>query len=158
MQKLVYFLCLLGLICACSSIDCPLNNSVYARYKLAGETKTLSDTLTVFTHRNSSGDTVLLNKLVEKDSFELPMSFSGTEDVLFFRFNDKEKKTYIDTIAVKKTNEPHFESVDCNAVFFHTIQEIMHTRHKIDSIVIQNNRVTNDNSKATFLIYIKSNS
>ena len=62
-------------MCACSSIDCPLNNSVYARYKLAGKTKTLADTLTVFTHRHSSGDTILLNKLVEKDSFELPMSF-----------------------------------------------------------------------------------
>ena len=36
---------------ACSSIDCPLNNRVYASFRLAGDVSTLTDTLTVSTPR-----------------------------------------------------------------------------------------------------------
>ena len=31
----------------CSSIECPLNNTVYTKYKLAGDVTTLTGTLTV---------------------------------------------------------------------------------------------------------------
>ena len=37
MKKLLYTVCLVMALAACSSIDCPLNNVVYAKYKLKGD-------------------------------------------------------------------------------------------------------------------------
>ena len=35
------------LMAACSTVDCPLNNTVYAQYVLRGPVTTLPDTLTI---------------------------------------------------------------------------------------------------------------
>lgn len=72
---------------ACSSIDCPLNNRVYASFRLAGDVSTLTDTLTVSTPRtidNAEEDTVLINRLTQTDSLSLPMSYQRTEDIYYF--------------------------------------------------------------------------
>lgn len=145
---------------ACSSIDCPLNNRTYASFKLAGDVTKLVDTLTVSTPRNIDNpeeDTVLINRLVDTDSLSLPMSYLRTEDVYIFTFvqKDTELKT-IDTLWVSKENEPHFESVDCNPVMFHTIKDVRFTQRAIDDIKVNYNKVTYNDAKAHFLIYLKN--
>ena len=145
---------------ACSSIDCPLNNRTYASFKLAGDVTKLVDTLTVSTPRNIDNpeeDTVLINRLVDTDSLSLPMSYQRTEDIYIFTFvqNDTELKT-IDTLWVSKENEPHFESVDCNPVMFHTIKDVRFTQRAIDDIKVNYNKVTYNDAKAHFLIYLKN--
>lgn len=145
---------------ACSSIDCPLNNRTYASFKLAGDVTKLVDTLTVSTPRNIDNpeeDTVLINRLVDTDSLSLPMSYQRTEDIYIFTFvqKDTELKT-IDTLWVSKENEPHFESVDCNPVMFHTIKDVHFTQRAIDDIKVNYNKVTYNDAKAHFLIYLKN--
>ena len=145
---------------ACSSIDCPLNNRTYASFKLAGDVTKLVDTLTVSTPRNIDNpeeDTVLINRLVDTDSLSLPMSYQRTEDIYIFTFvqKDTELKT-IDTLWVSKENEPHFESVDCNPVMFHTIKDVRFTQRAIDSIKVNYNKVTYNDAKAHFHIYLKN--
>ena len=145
---------------ACSSIDCPLNNRTYASFKLAGDVTKLVDTLTVSTPRNIDNpeeDTVLINRLVDTDSLSLPMSYQRTEDIYIFTFVQKntELKT-IDTLWVSKENEPHFESVDCNPVMFHTIKDVRFTQRAIDDIKVNYNKVTYNDAKAHFLIYLKN--
>ena len=145
---------------ACSSIDCPLNNRTYASFKLAGDVTKLVDTLTVSTPRNIDNpeeDTVLINRLVDTDSLSLPMSYQHTEDIYIFTFvqKDTELKT-IDTLWVSKENEPHFESVDCNPVMFHTIKDVRFTQRAIDDIKVNYNKVTYNDAKAHFLIYLKN--
>lgn len=145
---------------ACSSIDCPLNNRTYASFKLAGDVTKLVDTLTVSTPRNIDNpeeDTVLINRLVDTDSLSLPMSYQRTEDIYIFTFvqKDTELKT-IDTLWVSKENEPHFESVDCNPVMFHTIKDVRFTQRAIDYIKVNYNKVTYNDAKAHFLIYLKN--
>ena len=145
---------------ACSSIDCPLNNRTYASFKLAGDVTKLVDTLTVSTPRNIDNpeeDTVLINRLVDTDSLSLPMSYQRTEDVYIFTFvqKDTELKT-IDTLWVSKENEPHFESVDCNPVMFHTIKDVRFTQRAIDDIKVNYNKGTYNDAKAHFLIYLKN--
>ena len=144
---------------ACSSIDCPLNNRTYASFKLAGDVTKLVDTLTVSTPRNIDNpeeDTVLINRLVDTDSLSLPMSYQRTEDIYIFTFvqKDTELKT-IDTLWVSKENEPHFEPVDCNPVMFHTIKDVRFTQRAIDDIKVNYNKVTYNDAKAHFLIYLK---
>lgn len=145
---------------ACSSIDCPLNNRVYASFRLAGDVSTLTDTLTVSTPRtidNAEEDTVLINRLTQTDSLSLPMSYQRTEDIYYFTLvqKDTQLKT-IDTLWVSKENLPHFESVDCNPMMFHTINGVRFTQHAIDDIQVNNNKVTHNDAKAHFLIYLKN--
>lgn len=135
---------------ACSSIDCPLNNTVYTKYKLLGPVSTLSDVLTISTTRQNGLDSVLINQQQNTDSFYLPMSYGQDEDVLYFQTNQ-----IMDTVWVRKTNRPHFESVDCGLNYFHTITGVRFTRNALDSVVIHQKEVTYDASQTHFYIYFK---
>ena len=154
MRKIIPILMMgLGLMAACSTLDCPLNNTVYTKYRLAGDITTMTDTLTISTNSIEGTDSVLINKDVNVDSFILPISYSLLEDSLFFEIRDIENRLYVDTVTVKKTNTPHFESVDCKPTFFHTITDVKTTHYRIDSIVINNKEVTYDETKPHFYIY-----
>lgn len=143
-------------LAGCSSIDCPLNNVVYAKYKLAGQTTTLTDTLTISTARSIDGsDTVLINRQEKTDSFSLPMSYQGAQDVFYIETRSTDRQVYHDTLTVSKQDQPHFESVDCTPNYFHTITGVACTHNTIDSIVIKQRNVTYDASQTHFLIYFK---
>ncbi len=135
---------------ACSSVDCPLNNTVYANYQLKGPVTRLNDTLTVTTARHGRGDSLLLNKMYNAEEFTLPVSYNQDEDVLYFYTG-----LLKDTVWMQKTNRPHFESTDCGLNYFHTITGIRYTRHAIDSIVINHKDINYDASPKHFHIYFK---
>ena len=143
-------LCVAMVMTACSSVDCPLNNTVYANYKLMGKVTKLPEVLTISTIRNNAADTILLNQKENTDSFSLPVSYTQDEDILVFQTN-----TARDTVWIKKTNQPHFESVDCGLNYFHTLTGIKSTRNAIDSVVINNKEVTYDATKQHIYIYFK---
>ena len=160
MKRLPY-IWLLMLLAACSSIDCPVNSiveTVYNVYDSVGSELSLSDTLTVTSTRKDGIDSTVLNKLVGKSSFNLPISYSHPEDIFVFHFDNNEKDSLhvTDTVWVKKDDYPHFESVDCNSIFFHTITGIRYTQNYIDSIVIKNPSVTYDHNTVHFYLYPKS--
>lgn len=150
MRKQLFFFFIAALLGACSSVDCPLNNTVYTNYQLQGPVQTLPDTLTISTTRSDGNDSVIINKQVNTDSFSLPMSYHRDEDVFIVQSN-----RLFDTIVVKKTNIPHFESLDCGVNYFHTITGVRFTRHALDSVVIHNNSVNYDVSQKHFYIYFK---
>lgn len=137
----------------CTSLDCPLNNTTYTKYRLMGNITTLNDTMTISTTKTEGTDSVLINKDVKVDSFILPMSYHQPEDVFYFEIRNQENQVFKDTVTVKKEDFTHFESVDCNPAFFHTITEVKTTHNLIDSIVINNKDVNYDASKAHFYIY-----
>ena len=155
MRKIIPFIvaAILSMVAACTTLDCPLNNTVYSKYKLAGDISTLADTLTISTTRTAGTDSVLINKDVDIDSFILPMSYAQPEDVFYFEMHDTLGHVYKDVVKVKKENHPHFESVDCNPAFFHTITGVETTHNRIDSIVINNKEVNYDASQIHFYIY-----
>lgn len=150
MRRLLYLLIGVATLAACSTIDCPLNNTVYAKYVLRGPVTTLPDMLTISTMISGDSDSVLINQQENTDSFSLPMSYNRPEDVLVMQTNN-----LFDTIKVEKTNTPHFESVDCGVNYFHTITNVTYTRHSIDSVVIHHNFVNYDASQQHFYIYFK---
>ena len=135
---------------ACSTVDCPLNNTVYANYQLKGPVTRLNDTLTITTARLGHDDSLLLNKTYNAEKFTLPVSYNQDEDVLYFYTG-----LLKDTVWMQKTNRPHFESTDCGLNFFHTITGIRYTRHAIDSIVINHKDINYDASPKHFYIYFK---
>lgn len=143
------------LMVGCSSIDCPLNNTTHANYRLAGLVTTLVDTLTISTTKTTGEDSVLINRDVDVDSFILPMSYTQPQDVFFVELRDTFGNVTIDQVTVTKENHPHFESVDCNPSYFHTITDVAWTTERIDSIVINNPEVTYDTTQPHFLIYFR---
>ena len=129
MRKLLLFFCIVVWLASCSTIDCPLLSTISVQYVIrdkAGKALTLTDSLTIISIQKS-GEIVVLNRLSGKSEFSLPASYSHPEDVLFFRFKDKDT-TVVDTVWMKKDDIPHFESVDCNASFFHEITDVQYTR------------------------------
>ena len=106
MRKLLLFLVVVWLA-ACSTIDCPVENIVSVQYQIrdkAGKELSITDSLTVFSNRQN-GDTVVLNRLINKSEFSLPISYSYPEDILFFWFK-KNDTIVADTVWMKKTIIP----------------------------------------------------
>ena len=160
MMKRLSYLLLGALMVACSSVDCPVDSTVATLYQVRnsdGTELTLSDTVTVSMTRADGTDT-LFNKGIGISSFSLPISYSHPEDVLVFRFdnNNNDSLHVVDTVWIKKDDYPHFESVDCNTTYFHTITDVRFTRNYIDSIVINNPSVTYDSQTVHFYLYPKS--
>jgi hypothetical protein len=149
--------CLPFLAGSCTSIDCPVQNTVrtvYAFQKADGAVDTLKDTMTVISTRVNRTDTTLLNWCTGIKQFSLPIGYTNPEDTLYFVFLGGSFRA-IDTVWIKKENIPHFESVDCNAAFFHELTAVRSTHHAIDSIVIKNPSVTYDPTTEHFHLYLK---
>ena len=166
MKRLPYIL-LIMLLTACSSIDCPVNSiveTIWEVYDDDGLELSLSDTLTVTTVTMDGNEVVILNgkdntvlnKLTEKAKFNLPISYSHPEDILVFHFDNSNIDLHVtDTVWIKKDDYPHFESVDCNMIFFHKLTGIRYTQNYIDSIVIKNPSVTYDYETVHLYFYPK---
>ena len=154
MRKIIPMLIVALLITACTTLDCPMNNTVSVRFALRGPVDTLADTLTIMAVRPDKDDSTLFNRGVETTHFLLPMSYSQDEDERRFEMIDTITKTVTtDIVKIQKTNQPHFESVDCNPAFFHTITGVTHTKNAIDSVVINNPNVDTDETKEHLYIY-----
>jgi hypothetical protein len=141
----------------CSSIDCPVENTVAVHYLVCNSDGTelaLTDSLSVES-KNFHGNPILLNRLSGSATFSLPISYSHPEDVMTFTFfNDSVSRS--DTVWLKKNDIPHFESVDCSAAFFHELTDVRHTTHAIDSLVIKNRTVDYDTRTVHLHLYPKS--
>ncbi len=149
---------------ACDSSDCPLTNTVSQKcvfYDGEGQELTVTDTLTV-----TIRDSVVLNRLTDGTSIQLPMSYSSDADTLVFHFKPAgTDSATTDTIIVSKTNTPHFVSLDCTRSMFHTITDVSWSASRvpdstytfaIDSVIINNNEVNydeNENLQIYFAVY-----
>lgn len=151
MRKLLP-LFILFVMASCASIDCPINSTVYIRSALRGDVVTLKDTLTIALYR-TAGDTTLFNRGINTTTFDLPVTYSDATDTWVLDMKDEQGIVRRDTIHLTKTNQSHFESVDCPPTFFHTIIGVTHTKNTIDSIVINNQNVNYDNTKDHLYIY-----
>lgn len=144
-----------ALVTACSSIDCPVENIVSCVYQVCSNDSvnaSLPDTLTVSTQRMDGTDSVLLNRSVNTQTFALPISYTLDEDTLVFELKSSHFVS-IDTVYVSKTNDPQFESVDCQIAYFHQIKGVRWTSNRIDSIAINKSSVDYDYSTPHLHIY-----
>ena len=156
----LFLFALLLLDISCSSIDCPVQNvvaTVYALKKSDGTAETLKNaSLTVTTRRKNGTDTIILDNVTDISRFQLPIGYSNPEDTLLFSIK-KDTETYADTVYIKKENMPHFESVDCNISYFHTISDIrLGSHHAIESISINKPEVNYDLSTEHLHIVFKT--
>jgi len=157
MRKMFLFVVVVWLT-ACSTIDCPVENTVSVQYEIrdkAGKELAITDSLSIVSTRQD-GDYIVLNRLSDKSSFSIPISYAYPEDVLYFCFKNLDNDSIVvDTVCIEKDDFPHFESVDCNASFFHEITNVQYTRHYIDSLVLLNKSVTYDQTTVHFRLVPK---
>ena len=156
-RHLLIVLGVVAALVACTSIDCPVQNTVrtlYAFRNADGKADTLKDTMMVVSARINRTDTTLLKWSTGVKQFSLPIGYANPEDTLYFVFRNGSFRA-IDTVWIKKENIPHFESVDCSAAFFHELTAVRTTHNAIDSIVIKNPSVTYDPETEHFYLYLK---
>ena len=155
MRKIIPILLLTILtMVGCSTLDCPLNNTVYTKYKLDGNVTELTGcTMTISTTKRDGEDSILINKDENVDSIILPIGYANPADTLYFEVQDRLERVFKDTVIVAKDNQPHFESIDCSPSYFHTITGVKTTQHLIDSIVINHKDVNFNATTTHFLIY-----
>lgn len=158
---------------ACSSIDCQLNGSVYCTYTLKNqyhEDMAFAVPLTITLCDTEKGDSIILNSATNVNSFDVPMSYNAYTDMIKLTLTVTDTITgtteegndttyYVtnpitDVIRISKTNEPYFESIDCAARYNHTIENVQSSNNFIDSLVINDVKVTNDASKENIYIFI----
>lgn len=145
-------------IISCDSNDCPLNNVVYSTYGFYvntadGEAKvSVMDTLTVVV---AGTDSILINRMYEMSSIELPVSYTSGTDTLVFRFTNKNKETFEDSVFIDKENIPHYESPDCPTAMFHYITGIRTTHTLIENAIVVHPNI-NYNATENFKIYFYS--
>ena len=157
MKKWLLFLGVV-LVISCSSVDCPVRNTVrcyYNVYDKDGALLQMPDTLTVYTKRADGSDTILLNRGIGLQTFDLPVSYTRQVDTLFFHFY-KDDYNVTDTVWIKKENYPHFESMECKVAYFHELTEFSYTTHAIDSLILKNQKVDYDDQTTHFYIYPNS--
>ena len=146
-------------ICSCSSIDCPVQNSVYtnyAFYKADGSKDTLKDTMSIFTTMSNGRDTLVFNRGVGVHEFSLPISYVNPADTYYIGRKPEGASSWkADYFIVNKINTPRFESVDCQVAYFHTITSIDCGGIFIDSISINNAKVDYDTERLHFKVYLK---
>lgn len=154
---------LLAALTACTNIDCPLDNVVALTcgiYSAEDKAATaLRDTLTV--KAGGVRDTVLLNKALNISSFQLPVRHGVAEDTLLFRFSNEHGQAATDSVLLRHSNEPHFESVDCPTAVFHRLTDVRWTSHAlslmpltIDSVAIVRREVNYEDSE-NIQVYIR---
>ena len=141
-MRTIFFFTFLLFLAACSSIDCPVQNLVETHYALMdadGIPDILdTDTLNIWTRRVDG-------------------TYTQPEDIFCLRLNTRERVSYQDTIRIEKENYPHFESVDCQAAYFHKLTAVGTTHHVIDSVTIHHSQVNYDVSNTHIYIYLKAN-
>lgn len=151
MRKIITAIAGFLVLCACSTVNCPLNNVVYVRFSMVD---TLKDSLTVFTVLQDGTNDTVINKQINTKTLKLPMSYSQSEDVWVFSAKDTIQKVVInDTIHITKTDQPHFESVDCGPAFFHTLTGANCTKHLMENVTITNEKVDYDATKTHLQIH-----
>ena len=159
-KVIVTSLSLLAFLISCTSIDCSMNSTVLCAYRFMnaqGDSVSLQDTLSVISTRSIDGnDSVLVNRITNVCTMRLPMSYAQDADELRFVVTNTYGEQISDYVVVSKTNEPLFESVDCAPRYNHTISDVSATQNFIDSVVINNKKVTNDPTAINVLIYLRT--
>ncbi len=150
---------LTAFVIGCETTQCPINNVVYSTYGFYtyadGTTEVPIQILDTLTVTAAGTDSVLINRLYNGSTIELPVSYNQPVDTLVFQFTDAQSQVREDTIWVYKENIPHYESPECPSAMFHYITDVRWTQLLINSVSIVNPNI-NYNVSENFKIYFHS--
>lgn len=91
------------------------------------------------------GDSVLLAAGQSVSQVYLPMRADRqtTAWCLSYKLRDLDHEALNDTVTLKYDSRPWFATDDCGAMYRYYIQDVVYTRHMIDSVAITDPDITN---------------
>lgn len=160
-MKKISFLILPLIVACCISIqscgesDCSLTTNSYARFDFL-DSKThaavkISNGVTV-TGISQVNDSLLVDTLfnLAESSMSLPLSYtSRTTYVMHY------SETLRDTIEVKHKTTPFVSNIECGTVMHYYVDGLRYTTNALDSVVLINPEITNEEKK-NFNIYYRA--
>ena len=147
---LLLWVCLM--IQGCGESECPLTTLSFARFDfLDSETHSAVGITSGATVTGSivSGDSILTDTLYNKaeSNMVLPLSYTNkTTYVIHYT------ETISDTIQLTHKNTPFLKDIECGTMMFYQIEGVRYTTHALDSVVIINPNINNEEKK-NFYIY-----
>ncbi len=147
-------------VAGCSSIDCNIEGRVMCHYAIQdaeGGQVSLAYPMSITFHRVAmDNDTVYINKMSNVVSFDLPMSYDAETDEIAMTLHLTETDSVTDVLRITKSNTAQFESVDCAPRYHHQIQDVSSTHNFIDTVIINNPKVSNDASVTNLHIRLRN--
>lgn len=151
----------MALVTSCSSIDCSLEGRILCHYAFVGaedEAAKLKYPLTVTLLRKKvDTDSVYINQQTDVTKIDVPMSYISDTDSIALTLTIDENTSVSDTLVLSKSNEAVFESVDCPARYCHNVSYVSSTHNFIDTLIINNPKVSNDASVKNIIIRVRTN-
>jgi hypothetical protein len=146
---------LVASLTGCNDNNCPLTTISYAHFDFYGSTskKAVSWTNAMTVAGYPMDDEELTDTIYNAESrlssLSLPLSY--TEQTTFvLHYTDLMK----DVITVKHHNIPYVSDIECGTMMFYKIESIDYTTNAIDSIVVKNADINNE-EKQNFIIYFR---
>lgn len=140
---------------ACSSEDCPINNTVQGKmvfYNSLGDAVSINAMLSMTVVRPQS-DSVILNKKMNATDVAFPLSYTNETDTFIYCYDLNGTLVTYDTLYISHTNTPTLVSVDCGTAMFHTITAVSSTHTLIDTLIIKSPEVNYDERENIQVIY-----
>ncbi|MGL5272568.1 MAG: DUF6452 family protein [Phocaeicola sp.] len=179
MNKLLSFILLVAatstLLLGCSESDCPLTTTSYAHfYFLDGTTHnsiqfTGNIIVTGFINKDVVVTKVLpdgtTTEVIVKDSLINDTVFNNPQNSMSLPLSYTTKTTYVmhytelmkDTIKVYHEPIPFVGNIDCKPMIFYTVERIEYTTNSLDSIVIVNPDINNEEKNNFKIFYTTGN-
>lgn len=121
--------------------DCSMNArpmmqcTLYTIDRTTGEM--IKDTLDSLSITALGTDSLILNNQKQVHKLTLPLRYTADSTVLVLHYS-KDADIPKDTLVIRQTNTPYFLSMDCGYQMKQTINGSSYSRHRLDSIYIQN--------------------
>lgn len=119
---------LVGTLGSCDDAGCTLYNSTLCHivfYSELGISTVLTDTLTVYA---VGAEDPVYNMGKNLNTLKLQLSYYKDIDTLLYEHwmgtADEPAPHQVDTLFIRKTDTPHFESPDCGVAMFHDIEKV----------------------------------
>ncbi len=100
-------------------------------------------------------DSLLYNKSTSVKTLALPLHISGTTTAYLLNYGKSNGASVAlsDTIRIFHQNRSQFISKDCGCSVFATIDSIRYTRHRLDTVIVVNQEITNQIAENVQIFY-----
>jgi hypothetical protein len=139
----------------CNDNSCPLTTISYAHFDFRGSTSnaavSYTNAMTVAGYPMDYEDRTdtIYNAEAGLSSLSLPLSYTP-QTTFVLHYTDVMK----DVITVHHRNIPFVSDIECGTMMFYEIESIDYTTNAIDSIVVKNADINNE-EKQNFIIYFR---
>lgn len=148
-----------GLLQGCGTSECLGNQSsipLAGLYSASTEKEITIDSITVYGY-NAPNDSMLLKNAQGIKQVYLPLRLNTAETQYIFHYDQKAISGIEnnDTITLKYTSKPYFDSFECGAMYQFEVTELTYTQHIMDSVGLISKVITNADVE-TIKIFLKT--